>query len=894
MTLRFPFEEVAHLPAADDNCAVATTRLEPGTQLETQKGLLQLDHTVLEGHRFAVCRIAEGQALSSWGMPFGYASSEIQPGSYVSNRGTLEELERRQIDFPLPSRPNFEDHYRPYRVHEESFRSGRQVPLCSHLRSFEGYSRGEFRGVGTRNYIVILATNSRAGSYARSLAISISAETRLQKGIDGIVAVAHTEAGAIDRPNNMDQILRTLAGFVVHPNVGGVLILDEGPAWVSNGVLRQYMRDHGYPLEEVLHQFLTLDGDFPRKLDQGRRIVTSWLEIVAAEIRRPQPLQKLKVALQCGGSDSFSGLSANPLLGLVAKKILQNGGSANLAETNELVGAESYILSNVKDLKTAYQFIFRVEDFKHLMKFHGHTPEQNPSGGNLLRGLYNIALKSLGAAQKKHPEVRLDYVIDYAEPMVDPGYYFMNSPGNDLESIAGQVASGANLIFFSTGNGSITNFPFVPTLKVMSTTRRYRLMPNDMDINAGAHLDGVPLDLLAEEMFERTIKVASSRLTQGERAGHSQVSIWRNWEQTDTANLTQLIAVPEPVGAALELNPVLLEDAAPQRALSLPRDCPQERLGLVLPNSLCSSEVARMLSDRLNRIAVELSLSRVVSLSHTEGCGAVRGPSQELLVRTLIGYMTHSLVDSCVLLEHGCENVHHQYLRRELLRRGLSPDQFGWVSIQLDGGIEEASRKVEDWFRGRAAADRSQVAPQPISIGILTSGSLPASVVTTLVDFTTALLCSEVNVVVPEKGPIGSCQTYLEKLGIKENHPISLKYAAPMRTPGFHIMETPSNHWVELLTGLGATGVRMVLAYIAEGSRQGHPFVPVVQFSSPPSPERTELSGLDLVLSGPPSVWFNQLQDIVAQTLSGAYLPSTLRSGDTDIQIPRGPWGFSV
>ncbi len=184
---------------------------------------------------------------------------------------------------------------------------------------------------------------------------------------------------------------------------------------------------------------------------------------------------------------------------------MRNGGIANLAETDELIGAERYVLKNVKDLETARRFLSTVERFKERVGWHGHTAEDNPSGGNNFRGLYNISIKSIGAARKKDPDVRIDHVIEYAERMREGGFYFMDSPGNDLESVAGQVASGANMIFFTTGNGSITNFPFVPTIKVVTTTGRYDLLSKDMDVNAGAYLDGTPMDDLGREMFERTL-----------------------------------------------------------------------------------------------------------------------------------------------------------------------------------------------------------------------------------------------------------------------------------------------------------------------------------------------------------------------------------------------------
>lgn len=225
-----------------------------------------------------------------------------------------------------------------------------------------------------------------------------------------------------------------------------------------------------------------------------------------------------------------------------------------MAETDELIGAESYIIANVKSKQTAQKFLETVNRFRTWASWHGHNAEGNPSGGNKLRGLYNIALKSLGAAMKKPKDVRLDEVLDYAELMKEGGYQFMNSPGNDLESIAGQVASGCQIIYFTTGNGSITNFPFVPTIKIVTTTNRFKLLERDMDVNAGLYQDGTPMDVLGKELFELTLKVACGLNTKGEKAHHSQVSIWRNWQRTEPGDLTDAKHAPNLLeGIPLEL-----------------------------------------------------------------------------------------------------------------------------------------------------------------------------------------------------------------------------------------------------------------------------------------------------------------------------------------------------
>jgi altronate dehydratase len=250
---------------------------------------------------------------------------------------------------------------------------------------------------------------------------------------------------------------------------------------LGNRDLRGFMAGHDYALGAVPHRFMTIEGDLARELDRAAVIIRGWLPEVSAQGRTTSPLTDLRVALQCGGSDAFSGVSGNALAGWVGKLLIRHGGSINIAETDELIGAEAYVLENVRDIATARRLLEAIESFKEHIRHHGATAEGNPSGGNYYRGLYNIALKSLGAARKFDPEVRLDHVIDYAQPMTDPGCYFMDSPGNDLESIAGQVAAGCNLIFFTTGNGSITNFPFVPTLKFVTTTGRFRMLAAEME-----------------------------------------------------------------------------------------------------------------------------------------------------------------------------------------------------------------------------------------------------------------------------------------------------------------------------------------------------------------------------------------------------------------------------
>src|SRR5918993_1419589 len=582
---RRAFDEVGRLPAPGDNVAIATRRLEAGTRVTYEGSEFTVPHTVLEGHRFAVERITEGEDLLSWGLTFGKALNDIEPGDYACNEKILGVLRERhgtslRLDedgdpegthdqggsrlpgryrkegLDLPGKPNFRDaELEPYVLREEAFRPGTQVPPYDEPRTFMGYRRDAGRGVGTRNYVVLLGVTSRLTGFVRALEWEMKGVGDAYENIDGIVCVAHTEGGEDRTPNNLDLLLRTLSGFMVNPNVGAVLSLDHGgQEAVTNEMLRSYLENNDYPIEDVPHEFMSLEGNFRADLERAKSVVSGWLEEVNGARRTEEAVSELKLGLQCGGSDAFSGVSANPLVGWVSREVVRNGGAANLAETDELIGAERYVLQSVRDVETARRFLQKVERFKERASWHGHTAEDNPSGGNNYRGLYNISIKSIGAAMKKHPDVRIDRIIEYAQRMYESGFYFMDSPGNDLESVAGQVASGANMIFFTTGNGSITNFPFVPTIKFVTTTGRYELLSKDMDVNAGAYLDGTPMDDLGRETFERTLRAASGERTVGERAGHAQVSIWRDWKRTGPEGLEELENAPEPDGEPLPVS----------------------------------------------------------------------------------------------------------------------------------------------------------------------------------------------------------------------------------------------------------------------------------------------------------------------------------------------------
>ena len=880
-------QDVARLAHPEDNCAIATRSIEPGTELEFKGETLTLTHSVLEGHRFAVRPVAQGEYLLSWHTPFGRASVPIAPGDYLCNRTVLENLTTRKLGLELPQTPNFTDEIPP--LDKETLQLTPAPPVARYdvPGSFSGFLRPGGRGAGTRNTVVLLGTSSLTGSFVRELEGRLRPLANSYPHIDDIVAVAHTE-GAHSEPNNRDLLLRTLAGFMVHPNVGAVLAVDAGAEAVNNAVLKTFMTAQDYPLAHVPHHFMSRSGSFTGDLAAAEGMVTGWLAEVNACERQDVPLSHLKVALQCGGSDAFSGISGNPLVAWVAREIIRHGGSANLAETDELIGAEAYLLSRVRNEAVGETFLATLERFNTWAARHGHSAAGNPSGGNVLRGLYNIYLKSLGAAMKRPPDVPLDAVIAYAEPMNTAGYTFMDSPGNDLESVAGQVAAGCNLIYFVTGNGSITNFPFVPTLKVVTTSERYKLLSKEMDVNAGSYLEGRPMDALGLETFALSLKVASGGRSVGEAAGHAQVQIWRNWRLTESHVATPPPERPTPTGEPISLRGVR---PLPERRFSLYRTASgvaSQQLGLVLPTSLCAGQVGRLVVGRLNeQFSNHDGVGGFVSLLHTEGCGGSGSPE---LIPTLLGHATHPLVRFALLLEHGCEKTHNAYFRERMEERGISPERFGWASIQLDGGIAQVSEKVSRWFAqrlaGAPALERVEVGLEALRIGFVAAEAPPAEVTRGFAHLIQGIVAAGGTVVVPEQE---SLQGVLGALRVDTLTP-SLSYAQSATQPGFHLMDGAGTapHWVETLTGLGATGVDLILAYVGTSARQGHPFVPVLQVSD------RAVSDLDLVLSGEAEAWEERFLDEVIAALEGRYRPNASKQGNVDFQLTRGALGVSL
>jgi altronate dehydratase len=902
------FDEIGVVPEPGDNAAICSRRLEAGTVIDFGGTAVTLPHTVLEGHRIVVRPVKTGEAITSWHTPFARALRDLDVGDYVCTPPSLAAVSARGVE-GLPAEPSASNEpLDPYALDENALNLGRQVTSVEQPGTFLGFPR-EQGPAGTRNHVVVMATSSRSSGFVTELARRFDGAA----AGDGVVPVAHTEGGEDGTPNNLHFLLSTLAGFALNPNVGAVLIVDTEEDEVSGAAIREFMAAQAYPEIRVPHAYFTRAGGFEADLTAAGVLIEPWLPVVDAQERVEVPLADLWIGLQCGGSDAFSGVSANPLSGAVAREVIRNGGIAVLAETDELIGAEGYVLKNVRDLPTARRFLKTIQSFKDRVGWHGHTAEGNPSGGNVYRGLYNIVLKSVGAARKLDRDVRLDHVIDYGERMPGHGFVFMDSPGNDLESVAGQVASGCNLIFFTTGNGSITNFPFVPTIKFVTTSDRYERLHAEMDVDAGRYLTGTPMDDLTADTFDLTVRVASGEPSAGERAGHSQVSIWRNWRQsgpvegisitTDGRMSRKLEDLPAEdrdallPGLPLEV-PVGGRQASPAKLLSVDGRQLPEAVGLILPTSLCSGMIALRLSAQaeLEKWAAD-SVTRMVALPHTEGCGSSGGASEETFARTMLGYLLHPNTRMALLLEHGCEKTHNDYFRSKLVEAGADPSRFGWASIQADGGLDAVGERVREWF---GSFDLAAPVEVDGDVGSLTVGLEARGPLTDETAEALALIGGEIvgaggSVVLSSRSALLAHDTFRAKaFGSTDEVGSTVAHGQRFAVPGWHVMRMPGTDWMETATGFGAGGVQQILAHVAGGTLSAQRFVPVVEFSSDPETVAKYGDDLDAVAAGDAADQARTGLEAIAAVASRRQVPKAVASGNVGFQITRGLLGTSM
>jgi altronate hydrolase len=477
-----------------DNVAIARVPLSPGQPVIVAGRELRARTPVPAGHKIALGEIEAGSPVIRYGCIIGKASASIHPGEHVhSHNLAFEEISLSE------ALPGIEI--------AESVRAA-DIP------TFLGYPRADGRA-GTRNYIAVAAASNCAAHAVELIAESFPAGS-LPEGIDGVVAFPHGEGCGHTIGPDTRQLQRVIAGVLDHPNVAGGILLGLG---CEVNQIGNYDRVIGLTLQS--------SGGTRAAVEAGIREVKLLIDKIGAMRRVPVPASKIVLGLNCGGSDSFSGISANPALGFCSDLLASIGATAVLAETTEIFGAEQLLLRRARNREVAEKLLGYVRGYKRYLSGFGGSFDDNPTPGNKDGGITNIIEKSLGAVAKSGTSPLMD-VVDYAERIASPGLVFMNTPGYDPVSLTGLAAGGVNLIAFTTGRGSAIGFPTVPVLKIATNSSMFASMRDNMDVNAGRIIDGeASVEEIGREIFQHLLEVASGRKTSSELLGHKEFVPWR-------------------------------------------------------------------------------------------------------------------------------------------------------------------------------------------------------------------------------------------------------------------------------------------------------------------------------------------------------------------------------
>jgi altronate hydrolase/galactarate dehydratase len=478
---------------ADDDVAIALADLPAG---HAAAGVM-LTTAVPRGHKFALHALAPGAQVRRYGQIIGQATVAIAAGDHVH----VQNL-------------GMSDHAQDYAIGAGL----RPVSPATEARTFMGYRRADGRA-GTRNYLGVLTSVNCSGSVARFIAEAAEKADwfRALRNVDGIVPIAHSSGCGMAGDNEgYETLFRTLQGYARNPNFAGILLVGLGcevmqiPALVGQARLRADGQFHHMTIQE--------QGGTRRTVERGVEALRDLAQVAERCTREPVPVSELVVGMQCGGSDGYSGITANPALGVASDLLVAHGGTTILSETSEIYGAEHLLTRRAVSAEVGEKLLSRIRWWEDYCARNKGEMNNNPSPGNKRGGLTTILEKSLGAVAKGG-SAPLAGVYLFAEPIDRKGFVFMDSPGYDPCSVTGQVASGANLIVFTTGRGSVSGYKPVPCIKIATNSEMYARMEGDMDINTGDILEGVTLEEKGREIFEAIIRVASGEVTKSEALG---------------------------------------------------------------------------------------------------------------------------------------------------------------------------------------------------------------------------------------------------------------------------------------------------------------------------------------------------------------------------------------
>ena len=480
-----------------DNVVVARVDLLPGTRIEDE-ALATTAH-VPPGHKVATEPVRKGEPVRKYGQIIGFATADIAPGEHVHTHNLAMGDFARDYAFCAD--------YQPTRYIPEAERA-----------TFEGIVRKDGR-VATRNYLGVLTSVNCSATAARFIADQFKGGALADyPNVDGVVALVHgTGCGMASEGEAMDVLRRTLAGYARHPNFAGVLLLGLG---CEANQISALMKAEGLALGDFLHTMTIQEsGGTTKTVREATARLKEMLPEANRVRRETVPASHIRLALQCGGSDGYSGITANPALGACVDLLVRHGGSAVLSETPEIYGAEHLLTRRAASRAVGEKLVERIKWWEDYTARTGNEMNNNPSPGNKAGGLTTILEKSLGAVAKGGTGPLVD-VCKYAEPMTAQGFVFMDTPGYDPVSATGQVAGGANIVCFTTGRGSVFGCKPAPSLKLATNTPLYKRMTDDMDIDCGPIVDGLAtVEEMGERIFRLVLDTASGKKSKSEELG---------------------------------------------------------------------------------------------------------------------------------------------------------------------------------------------------------------------------------------------------------------------------------------------------------------------------------------------------------------------------------------
>ncbi len=481
----------------EDNVVVAVDTLEPG-----RANAIAIDpHArIPKGHKMAIAPVEVGGPILKFGQIIGFASAPIAPGDWVHEHNV-----------------QMHDFSRDYQF-AQGARQEAVLPL-EQQATFQGFRRANGR-TGTRNYLAILTSVNCSATVARFIAKEIERQGLLHEypNIDGVIALVHgTGCGMAAKGEGFEALKRTQWGYASNPNIAGVLLVGLGCEVFQIGRMKaEYGLSEGDSFRTMTIQET---GGTRRTVEAGVAALREMLPAANRAVRETIPASELVLALQCGGSDGYSGITANPALGVASDILVRNGGTAILSETPEIYGAEHLLTRRAATREIGEKLVGMIKWWEDYTNRVGGEMNNNPSPGNKAGGLTTILEKSLGAAAKGGTAT-LAGVYHYAEPVTAKGFVFMDTPGYDPVSATGQVAGGANILCFTTGRGSAYGCKPTPSIKLATNSDVYRRMEEDMDINCGDVLDGVSLEAKGQEIFDKILRVASGEHSKSEALGY--------------------------------------------------------------------------------------------------------------------------------------------------------------------------------------------------------------------------------------------------------------------------------------------------------------------------------------------------------------------------------------